>query len=263
MRPAGCPTPDDAGSPIHMPRYIKPRCISCNSEDAGSFGRELGGVMPTRVRFSKSFKVAPGVKFRVNAKSTSVTVGGKGVHHTVNSNGRRTTTVRVPGTPLSVQNVSGTRRTASTRTSAPTPRPAASRAIAASKPGLFAPKGEKQLYQILATDGLGPLERAQRGDKIARQYPKLRVAALALAGLFSLGHDYPMAIRTLEEVYATGIEVANDMFLRRYSPVRSFPVDAIDGSKSHVAVSRELIRMRLAILYMVTGDLDRAGALPG
>lgn len=152
MRPASCPPPDDSRSPIHIHRYVRPRCISANSGDTGYFGGELGRVMPARVRF-KSFKVAPGIKFRVNAKSTGVTVGGKGVHHTVNSSGRRTVTVRVPGTLLSVQNVSGTRRTAPTRTSVPTPRPAASRAVAASKPGLFAPKGEKQLYQILATDG--------------------------------------------------------------------------------------------------------------
>jgi hypothetical protein len=217
--------------------------------------------MPARIRASKSFRVAPGVKFRVNAKSTSVTVGGKGIHYTVNSSGRRTTTVKVPGMPLSAQDVTRTPRAASTRTSLPTPRPAASRAVPTSKPGLFAPKGERQLYQILATDGLGPLGRAQRCDKIARQYPRLRVAALTLAGLFSLGHDYPMAIRTLEEVYATGIEVANDKFLRQYSPIRSFPVDAIDGSKSNVAISRELIRVRLAMLYMVAGDLDRAEAM--
>jgi hypothetical protein len=70
-----------------------------------------------------------------------------------------------------------------------------------------------------------------------------------------------MASRTLEEVYATRIEVANDKFLRRYSPVGSFSVDAIDGSKSNVAVSRELTRMRLAMLYMITGDLDRAEAM--
>jgi hypothetical protein len=31
------------------------------------------------VRISKSFKVAPGVRVRVNAKSMSVTLGGKGV----------------------------------------------------------------------------------------------------------------------------------------------------------------------------------------
>ena len=50
------------------------------------------------VRVSKSFKVAPGVRFRVNAKSTSISFGGKGMRYTVNSKGQRTATVGVPGT---------------------------------------------------------------------------------------------------------------------------------------------------------------------
>jgi hypothetical protein len=49
------------------------------------------------VRVSKSFKVAPGVRVRVNAKSSSVSFGGKGMRYTVNSKGRRTATARVPG----------------------------------------------------------------------------------------------------------------------------------------------------------------------
>ena len=59
------------------------------------------------IRISKSFKVAPGVRVRVNDKSTSVSVGGKGIGYTVNSKGRRTATVKVPGTGVSVQNVLG------------------------------------------------------------------------------------------------------------------------------------------------------------
>lgn len=53
------------------------------------------------LRFKKSVKIAPGVKVNLNKKSTSVTLGTKGVHHTVNSNGKKTTSVGVPGTGLS------------------------------------------------------------------------------------------------------------------------------------------------------------------
>jgi hypothetical protein len=65
-------------------------------------------------RFRRSIRVAPGVRININKKSTSVTVGGKGFHHTVNSKGRRTTTVGLPGTGLSYQHVSSssTRRSA-------------------------------------------------------------------------------------------------------------------------------------------------------
>ena len=50
------------------------------------------------LRFRKSFKVAPGVKVNLNKKSTSVTFGGKGVHKTYSSSGKRTTSVGIPGT---------------------------------------------------------------------------------------------------------------------------------------------------------------------
>jgi len=50
------------------------------------------------LRFRKSFKVAPGVKVNLNKKSTSITFGGKGVHKTYSSSGKKTTSVGIPGT---------------------------------------------------------------------------------------------------------------------------------------------------------------------
>lgn len=51
-------------------------------------------------KFRKSFKIAPGVKLNFNKKSTGITLGGKGVHYTLNSKGKRTTSIGVPGTGL-------------------------------------------------------------------------------------------------------------------------------------------------------------------
>ncbi len=58
-------------------------------------------------RFRKSFKIAPGVKLNLNKKSTGVTFGGKGFHYTVNSKGKRTSTVGIPGTGISYSSTSG------------------------------------------------------------------------------------------------------------------------------------------------------------
>ena len=58
------------------------------------------------LRFRKSFKIAPGVKLNLNKKSTSVTFGGKGFHHTISSSDRKTTSVGIPGTGLYYQDVS-------------------------------------------------------------------------------------------------------------------------------------------------------------
>ncbi len=58
-------------------------------------------------RFRKSIKVAPGVKVNLNKKSIGATVGTKGAHYTVNSKGKKTTTVGVPGTGFSYTSSSG------------------------------------------------------------------------------------------------------------------------------------------------------------
>lgn len=50
------------------------------------------------ITFRKSFRVFPGVRLNINAKSMSVTFGGKrGPHYTRSSTGRRTTSMDLPG----------------------------------------------------------------------------------------------------------------------------------------------------------------------
>jgi len=52
-------------------------------------------------RFRKSIKLGKGVKLNLNKKSFGVSVGGKGAHLSVNSKGRKSATVGIPGTGLS------------------------------------------------------------------------------------------------------------------------------------------------------------------
>lgn len=59
------------------------------------------------LRFRKSIKIAPGVKLNLNKKSTSITVGKKGAHYTVNSSGKKTASVGIPETGLSYSTSSG------------------------------------------------------------------------------------------------------------------------------------------------------------
>lgn len=58
------------------------------------------------LRFRKSLKIAPGIKLNLNKKSASVTFGGKGLHHTVSTSGKKTSTVGVPGTGISYSTAS-------------------------------------------------------------------------------------------------------------------------------------------------------------
>ena len=59
------------------------------------------------LKFRKSIKVAPGVKLNLNTKSSSVTLGTKGAHCTVNTTGKKTTSVGIPGTGISYVSTTG------------------------------------------------------------------------------------------------------------------------------------------------------------
>lgn len=61
-------------------------------------------------RFRKTFKVAPGVKLNLNKKSVGLTIGGRGAKYTVNSSGRKTKTIGIPGTGLSYSQVSSNKK---------------------------------------------------------------------------------------------------------------------------------------------------------
>lgn len=60
--------------------------------------------------FRKSFRIFPGVRLNINARSWSVTLGGRGgPHHTISSTGRRTTSLDLPG-PFGWRSTRRTRR---------------------------------------------------------------------------------------------------------------------------------------------------------
>lgn len=62
------------------------------------------------LKFRKSIKIAPGVKLNFGKKSSSVTFGGKGLHHTISSTGRKTTSIGIPGTGISYSKTTGSKK---------------------------------------------------------------------------------------------------------------------------------------------------------
>jgi len=63
------------------------------------------------ITFRKSIRILPGVRLNINAKSWSVTFGGKhGPHYTRSSTGRRTTSMDLPG-PFGYRRTTRRRRT--------------------------------------------------------------------------------------------------------------------------------------------------------
>ena len=67
-------------------------------------------------RFRRSKKILPGVRLNLNKKSIGLTFGGKGFKYTINSSGRRTASVGIPGTGLSYSTSSGGKKGTTKRT---------------------------------------------------------------------------------------------------------------------------------------------------
>ncbi|MGO5051209.1 DUF4236 domain-containing protein [Lachnospiraceae bacterium LCP25S3_G4] len=69
------------------------------------------------LKFRKSIKIAPGVKLNLGKKSAGVSFGTKGCRYSLNSSGRRTSTVGLPGTGLSYSHTSTSRNKSSSNAS--------------------------------------------------------------------------------------------------------------------------------------------------
>jgi hypothetical protein len=62
------------------------------------------------LRFRRSVKIAPGIRLNFNKRSVGISAGVRGARYSVNSSGRRTRSVGIPGTGLSHRSQSSGRR---------------------------------------------------------------------------------------------------------------------------------------------------------
>jgi hypothetical protein len=62
------------------------------------------------LRFRRSLRIAPGVRLNLNRRSVGLSAGVRGARYSINSDGRRTRSVGIPGTGLSYRTQSGGRR---------------------------------------------------------------------------------------------------------------------------------------------------------
>lgn len=75
-------------------------------------------------KFRKSIKIAPGVKLNINKNSIGISAGTRGARFSVNSKGRATTTVGIPGSGISYSrstNLGGSNRNNQRSNNSPSP----------------------------------------------------------------------------------------------------------------------------------------------
>ncbi len=198
----------------------------------------------------KSISVAPGVRVNVSKRGIGASVGAGGVLYSTHSSGRRTVSSRtgVPGVYYQ-KNVSGGRsRSAGSRDrvgAQPVSPPATK------KPGMFAPKGEKELYKAVKAQDVHAIKEV--GD----DHPDFRLPSYSLAGLMMLTSEPAEAGRMLGEAFATGKDPAEDKFISTYTFTR-LELSIARGVTAELPVNRDAVGLALAEIKQEEGDLDGA-----
>jgi tetratricopeptide (TPR) repeat protein len=197
-------------------------------------------------RMRKSIRVAPGVRLNVSKRGVGVSAGAGGLRYSVNSSGRRTTSVRsgVPG--VSYQSTrGGGRRATPARAGAQAPS-----IVKPAKPGLFAPKGHKALYKALQS------QSADLAQKVGEQDSAMLLPAFTIAGLLLISSDGDRALPLLAKAFAAG-DAASTSFFQTYVS-GSVQVKIADGVSALVPLGREAVGLVLAELYQSEERFDEA-----
>jgi tetratricopeptide (TPR) repeat protein len=199
-------------------------------------------------RMRKSIKVAPGVRLNVSKSGVGGSVGGRGGRYSVHSSGRRTVSAGggiVPGVYYQ-QTASGSgSRKGGGQAEAPAP-------VKPKKPGLFAPKGEKELYKAVKSQDVKAIKR------VGEEHPDFRLPSYSLAGLFLLTDEPAESERLLDEAFATGKDPAADRFVSTYLVTR-LELSIAKGVTAELPINRDAVGLALAELKQNHEDL--AGAI--
>lgn len=212
-------------------------------------------------RARKSIQIIPGVRMTVTPRGMSVSAGVRGARITAHTSGRVTRTVGIPGSGISHVSTSTTasrNRAAAGQARPVTPRQQPARPQAAPKPGMFAPKWEKELHRItVAAPDLDALPR------VGAEYEQARPLAALLEAVYSSlpRADYGRAVGLLTWLVGSGYDPAADPFLKKYLPNLAIDLSIAEGIDVHLPPSRDLISLILAEALQAAGDLPAAAAV--
>jgi tetratricopeptide (TPR) repeat protein len=200
-------------------------------------------------RMRKSIKLAPGVRLNVSKSGLGASVGGRGARYSVHSSGRRTTSLGsgiVPGVYYQSSKGGGRSIKGGARAQAPAAPP-----VTPKKPGLFAPKGEKELYKAVKA------QDAQAMKRVGEAHPDFLLPSYSLAGLFLLTSEPAESERLLEDAFATGRDPGVDKFISRYL-FTQLTLSIAKGVTAELPINRDAVGLALAELKQDRDDLTGA-----
>ena len=199
-------------------------------------------------RFRKSIKLGPGVRLNVSKTGLGASMGVRGARRSFHSSGRKTASVGIPGTGLGYVHTESSGRS----TAAPL-KPAA-------KPGLFAPKHEKEFYKALQSYANGETEKALTLFRSASQKDAggRVLADDLLAGMLSMSADKSdEAIPHLEKVVSSEVELPDEL-MTKYGLAGGIRLDVTERVRVEVEWGSVAAALALVECYQEQKRIDEA-----
>ncbi len=197
-------------------------------------------------RARKSIKVVPGVRLNLSKTGVGMSVGAGPSRYSVHSSGRKTVSARsgIPGVYYQ-QSVSGSGGAPAGAVPATAGR--------ARKPGLFAPKGEKELFKAVGS------QDAEAIAKVGEDEEDYRLPAYSMAGLLMIGDEetWPKAKLLLGAAFADGGDPGESPFAQKYLAAL-IRVSIAPGISAELPMNRDAVALALAELHQREGALDEA-----
>ncbi|MFD7869949.1 DUF4236 domain-containing protein [Microbacterium sp. NPDC059771] len=208
----------------------------------------------------KSIKIAPGVRLNVSNKNLGLSAGVRGARVSVNTNGRTTRTVGIPGTGISHTSTTTSRRapvSSSTRTTQPprSTRPAAPKKV---KPGLTSPAWEKQLFKQI-----NGVPDAAAIHAVGRQHPTAAATAAMVEIIHVVGpnKDDERGRVLAGWLFDTGYDPSSDPFITKYMERAKVSIPVAIGITAEMPWDRQAMGLLVAELEQAAGNLERAIAV--
>nr|WP_244857608.1 hypothetical protein [Agromyces archimandritae] len=181
----------------------------------------------------------------------------------MNSTGRVTRTIGIPGTGISnVKSIgsSSRRRSAARRSGAPARGSSAKAAHAQTpKPGLFAPVWEKVAYRAVGSPAPDVAELRYLAQESPTGAPTLSLVEAVFVNLPA--GDMPRARSLLAWLHARGVDPHQERFVRSYLSEKTLTVGIANGITAVLGLDRNALGLILAELHQSLGYVDDAIAV--
>jgi tetratricopeptide (TPR) repeat protein len=229
------------------------------------------------IRFRRLMKIAPGLNLTISKRSLGLNAGVRGAHLSVNTRGRITQSVGIPGTGLSNINIStpqkrGRNKKQPTRqtTNNPSNVVEVAKPLPSKSPGIFASRIEREFFKALKNHDLTQYQLLF-DDARSNLPAKVMAAHLAMAD----DRTFDSASNYLAEVFDNQSELLSNKLYQKYvepvllaipiAPGISFPsnisMDAISIIYAEVLQHQNKQKQAKAVLETVTPNQVTAIAL--